>query len=111
MALKTSAQSSTVRQIGPILSIDQLKAIAPARLTRPYVGRKPVTPQRVDGETMEPHVSVPMLNATNPAEVAEAGPAEEPLEPCSKFHGLRVMPPNQTSPQANSPIVNLATST
>jgi len=29
-----------------------------------------------------------------PEAVAAAEPAEEPLDPCSIFHGFRVMPPN-----------------
>src|SRR5260221_9370138 len=111
MALKTMAQSSAVRAIGPSLSMDQLNVIAPVRLTRPYVGRSPVTPQRSHGETMEPYVSEPMANGMSPAAVAAAGPAEEPLEPCFRFHGLRVMPPYQCSPIASSPSVSLATST
>ncbi len=111
MASNTSAQSSTVRQIGPILSMLQLSAIAPCRLTRPNVGRRPVQPQRVHGETIEPSVSVPMANPTRPAAVAAAEPADEPLEPCSGFHGFFVCPPYQTSPQASAPSVSLATST
>src|SRR5882757_1797478 len=111
MALNTSAQSSTERHIGPSLSMLQDKAIAPVRGTSPKVGRKPVQPQRVDGEEIEPSVSEPMLKATHPAAVADAGPAEEPLEPCAAFHGLRVLPPNHTSPCASAPSVNFATST
>src|SRR5271170_5054926 len=105
------AQSSTARQIGPSLSIVQLRAIAPVRGTNPKVGRRPVTPQRVEGEEMEPSVSDPMAKATQPAEVAEAEPADEPLEPCLVFHGLRVRPPNHLSPMASAPSVVLATST
>ena len=86
-------------------------AIAPCRLIRPKVGRRPVAPVRVQGETMEPSVSLPMANPTAPAAVAAAEPADEPLEPWSVFHGLRVMPPNHTSPHASSPSVSLATST
>ncbi len=41
MALNTIAQSSTDRHIGPTVSIAQLSAMAPWRLTRPYVGRNP----------------------------------------------------------------------
>ena len=70
-----------------------------------------MTPQRVLGEEMEPRVSDPIVNATQPADVAEAGPAEEPLEPCLGFQGLRVRPPNQTSPMARAPRVSLAMST
>ena len=60
---------------------------------------------------IEPRVSVPIENPTSPAEVAEPGPAEDPLDPCSVFQGLRVRPPNQRSPWARAPIVSLATST
>src|ERR1017187_2095745 len=111
MALNTIAQSSTVRQIGPSLSIDQLSGIAPTRLTRPYVGRKPVAPHRSHGDTIDPYVSEPMPKGMSPAAVAAVDPAEEPLEPPFRFHGLRVMPPNHTSPFARSPRVVLATST
>src|ERR1700722_18410674 len=108
MASSTIAQSSTERQMGPSLSIDQDSAIAPVRGTRPNVGRNPVKPHRVDGEAIDPSVSDPMLNATHPAAVADAGPADEPLDPCSVFQGLRVIPPYQTSPNANAPRVSLA---
>src|SRR5262245_64394613 len=114
MASSTRAQSSTPRQIGPILSIVQLNPIAPYRLTRPYVGRSPVTPQRDDGETIEPSVSVPIENPTNPAEVAEAEPADDPLEPVlssSGCQGLRVTPANHRPPCASAHIESLASST
>ena len=78
---------------------------------RPNVGRNPVTPQRVHGDTIDPNVSVPMENPTKPAEVADAEPAEEPLEPCSGSQGFRVFSPNQTSPQANAPNEVLASKT
>ena len=55
--------------------------MAPVRGTKPNEGRSPVHPQRVDGDDIEPSVSYPMLNATHPAAVAEAGPADDPLEP------------------------------
>src|SRR5688572_17118423 len=85
--------------------------MAPLRLTRPKVGRNPVTPQRVEGDTIEPSVSVPIAKATNPALVAEADPAEEPLDPCFRFHGFLVTPPYQISPMAKAPIVSLTTRT
>src|SRR6266849_10567167 len=111
IASRTKAQSSTVRQIGPSLSMLQERAIAPVRGTRPKDGRSPVHPQRVEGEEIEPSVSEPMLKATHPAAVAEAGPAEDPLDPWFSFHGLRVTPPNQTSPCASAPRVSFATTT
>src|SRR5487761_1487917 len=111
MLFITMAQSSTDRQIGPSLSIVQESAIAPVRGTNPKLGRNPVVPQRVEGEEMDPSVSEPIENATHPADVAEAGPAEEPLEPCRRFQGLRVWPPNHLSPMASAPSVSLAMST
>ena len=63
------------------MSIVQANAMAPVRGTKPKVGRKPVVPQRVDGDEIEPKVSEPIAKATAPAAVAEADPADEPLEP------------------------------
>src|SRR4029077_17985867 len=97
--------------MGPSLSMLQESAMAPVRGTKPNDGRSPVHPQRVQGEEIEPSVSEPMLNATQPAAVADAGPADEPLEPCLGFHGLRVIPPNQWSPFAKAPSVSFATNT
>src|SRR5476651_201012 len=105
------AQSSTLRVIGPNLSMLQLKAIAPYLLTRPNDGRKPVSPHSVEGDTMDPRVSDPIANGKQPALTVEAGPADDPLEPRVISHGFLVLPPNQTSPWANSPKVNFAQST
>src|SRR5687768_6083718 len=95
---KTSAQSSALRHIGPILSIVQVSAMPPVRATRPKVGRKPEIPQTVAGDVIDPLVSVPMPKGTQPAAVADADPAEEPLEPLAGSHGLRVRSPYQMSP-------------
>ena len=84
--------------MGPILSIDQTSAMAPVRGTRPKLGRRPVTPQRVLGDSMLPRVSVPMAKPTQPAEVALALPAELPELPCCGFHGLRVRAPGLPVP-------------
>src|SRR5205823_14015392 len=97
-AESTRAQSSAVRASGPILSSDQHKAIAPARDTRPNVGRSPVQPQVREGETIEPSVSVPMPKPMQPAAVATAEPALDPDEPRLGFQGLFVRPPCQMSP-------------
>src|SRR5882762_681963 len=87
----------------------QESAIAPVRGTLPNVGRRPVVPQRVDGEEIEPSVSLPIEKPTKPAAVADAGPADDPLEPWSTFHGFFVVASNQMSPCASSPRVSLAT--
>ena len=103
--------SSTLRAIGPSLSSDQQSVIAPVRGTRPKVGRRPVTPQRIDGLTMLPPVSLPMEKATRPAAVAAPGPALEPDAPSSSSHGFMVWPPNQMSLSASAPMLSFASST
>src|SRR5271169_3536326 len=92
IAFNTSIVSSTPRVIGPSLSSDQQSVIAPVRGTRPNVGRSPVTPQRIDGLTMLPPVSLPMAKPTSPAAVADPGPALEPEEPSSSSQGFMVWP-------------------
>src|SRR5207247_11124122 len=95
--------SSTDRAMGPSLSSDQQSVIAPLRGTRPNVGRRPVTPQRIAGLTMLPPVSLPMENATRAAAVAAPGPALDPDEPSSRSHGFIVWPPNQMTLSASAP--------
>src|SRR5215472_16657062 len=85
--------------MGPILSMVQLRPIAPYRL---------MVPQAWLGETMEPRVSVPSEKPTSPAAVAEADPALEPLEVASMFHGVLVMPLNHRPPWARAPMESLA---
>src|SRR5208283_1102934 len=111
MAFSTSIVSSTLRAMGPSLSSDQQSVIAPVRATRPKVGRSPVTPQRIEGLTMLPPVSLPMAKPTNPAAVAAPGPALEPDDPSSSNHGFMVWPPYQISLSASAPKLNLATRT
>ena len=77
----------------------------------PNVGRNPVAPHLVEGETMEPNVSVPIAKGNNPAVTEAADPADEPLEPCKRFHGFFVSPPNHLLLYANAPIESLAQST
>ena len=50
----------------------QASAMQPWRLTRPNVGRSPDVPQRRDGETMLPSVSLPSVKPANPAAAAHA---------------------------------------
>src|SRR5260221_9504763 len=111
MISKTMASSRADRQMGPTLSMLQLRAIAPVLLTLPNVGLNPVTPHWVEGETIDPSVSVPIEKATSPADVPEADPADDPLDPCFKFQGFFVTPPYQMSPLASAPIENLHTRT
>src|SRR5919201_2939205 len=92
IASSTSAQSSAVRAIGPSLSSVHERAIAPWRETRPYVGRRPVTPQYADGVPIEPEVSEPIANGTRPAPTAAPEPLEDPPDHRSRSHGLRPGP-------------------
>src|SRR5215470_14213082 len=108
MAWRTSIASSTVRVIGPSLSNDQQSVIAPVRATRPNVGRNPVMPQRIEGLTILPPVSLPIENDTSAADVAAPGPALDPDAPSSRSQGFIVWPPNQTSLSASAPSDSLA---
>src|SRR6185503_5748599 len=93
IACSTIMQSWAWRHIGPILSSVLPAVITPARLTRPKVGRSPTMPHRTAGERIEPPVSLPIAKPTSPAAVAAAEPADDPLDPCCRFHGLLVRPP------------------
>src|SRR5438093_3744462 len=92
IASNTTAQSAALRAIGPILSSVHDSAIAPCRLTSPYVGRRPVTPQYADGVPIEPEVSDPSAYATRPPATAAPEPLDGPPAHRSTFHGLRPGP-------------------
>jgi hypothetical protein len=62
----------------PACRSDQHSVIAPVRGTRPNVGRSPVTPQRIDGLTMLPPVSLPIANPTSPAATPLPAPHSNP---------------------------------
>src|SRR4051794_37191064 len=78
---------------------------------RPYVGLRPTVPQAWLGEMIEPSVSVPSVKPNNPAAVDAADPALDPLDVCSVFHGVLVMPLNQSPPCASAPIESFDIST
>src|SRR3954452_24082279 len=88
MTRSTSPQSSAVRHIGPILSIVHERAIAPKRLTKPYVGRSPVTPQNALGVRMEPDVSDPKAKGISPAATALPEPLDDPPDQRDRSQGL-----------------------
>ena len=64
--------------MGPAVSWLWDIGMMPARLTSPTVGLIPTIPQILDGQTIEPSVSVPIVNA---ARFAEAAAPEPELEP------------------------------
>ena len=92
IAASTSAASSAVRAIGPILSSVHESAIAPCRDTRPYVGRTPVMPQYADGVPIEPDVSLPSAYGTRPPATAAADPLDDPPDQRSVFQGFKPGP-------------------
>ena len=82
MAASVCAQSVTVREIGPAVSIDQLAPNTPWRLTSPSVGRIPTNPQNDAGPRMLPPVS-------SPSDVAHRNVAVAAPEPLLDVPGLR----------------------
>src|ERR1700722_14396026 len=70
----------------------------PARLTRPRVGLTPTTPQALDGETIEPSVSVPTARGAKPADRPAAEPELEPDGLRSSAYGFAVWPPSVDQP-------------
>ena len=86
------AASRTVRVSGPAWSELRTLVRTPCRLTRPYVGMRPTTPQKDAGRRMLPPESVPRDAYTIPADVAAADPEELPPENISRFQGFLVMP-------------------
>ena len=79
MAVSSSAQSFTLRAIGPAVSCQWVMGMMPFPMVRPRVGLRPTMPQALDGLTMEPSVSVPMAAKQRLAETAAAEPELEPL--------------------------------
>ena len=63
MAVSTRAASITLRVIGPGVSIVCEIGTTPVRETRPTVGFRPTRPFMLEGQTIEPEVSVPMVAA------------------------------------------------
>ena len=60
----------------------------------------------MEGEIIEPRVSVPIVKGNKEAAVAEAEPADDPLAPCDKSQGFSVLAQYQTAPRAKDPRVD-----
>src|SRR5215471_5359436 len=87
-----SAQSSALSASSPTVSSENESGIALARLTRPYVGLKPVTPQKCAGNRIEPPVSEPSAAQARRAATAAPDPEDEPPVILSGSHGFRAGP-------------------
>src|SRR6266571_1919707 len=92
MASNSAAASRTVRAIGPMWSSDHDNGIAPARLTRPYVGLSPTMPQHAAGRRIEPPVSEPSAPKASRAANATPEPDDEPPAQWPTFHGFCASP-------------------
>src|SRR5687767_14962098 len=104
MNFSIAALSRTVFVKVPIWSRLDPNATSPQRLTRPYVGFRPTTPQSAAGCRTEPPVSEPMAAGTIRAATAAADPPDDPPATRVVSHGLRVTPNAECS--VDEPIAN-----
>src|ERR1700684_451413 len=108
-----SAQSATVRVIGPICATLPVGDNGHAG-TRPNCALIPTRPVKAQGIRIEPPPSVPTVSGPMPAATAAALPPLEPPGVRSVFHGLRVVPVRGESVaafQPNSGVVVLPSNT
>src|SRR5215469_6659771 len=82
----------TSRARGPTQSRVERSGCTPARLTRPYVGFRPTTPQHAAGRRIEPPVSLPSAKSTSRAATATADPLEDPPGTRAGARGLTGVP-------------------
>src|SRR5579864_193126 len=70
----------------------------PARLSSPSVGLMPTRPFALEGDTMEPSVSVPMATAARLAAIAAPEPELDPEVFRSSAYGFLARPPRPLQP-------------
>ncbi len=70
----------------------------PRRLIRPLVGLMPTIPHALDGQTIEPSVSVPTATGASAAATPAAEPELDPDGLRSSAYGLAVCPPSVDQP-------------
>ena len=85
------AASLAVRAMGPETEMPP-QSVSGYWATRPKVGFRPTSPQKLDGVRIEPPVSVPILSGPSPD--ATAAPLPPLLPPVVRLvsHGLTVTP-------------------
>src|SRR5205823_13594925 len=98
IALSNIVASATVRAIGPAVSWLWAMGMMPVRLTRPSVGLIPTSEFTLDGDTIEPSVSLPTAMAARFAAVAAADPELDPEGLRSSAYGFFVCPPRALQP-------------
>src|SRR5436305_1266767 len=84
--------------MGPAVSWLTEIGMIPARLISPTVGLIPTTPHTVEGEMIEPLVSVPTATAHKLAATPAADPELEPEGFRSSAYGFFVSPPRPLQP-------------
>src|SRR5438128_4029200 len=84
--------------MGPAVSWLGAMGTMPDRLTRPTVGLMPTRALLLDGETIDPSVSVPIAAAARLADTATADPELEPDGFRSRAYGFLVWPPRALHP-------------
>ena len=87
-----SAYSSTVRAMGPSVESVCQPFTAGHAGTRPGVGRKPTTLQKLPGLRRLAARSLPSAKGSMPQATATAAPPEEPPQVFERSYGLRVAP-------------------
>src|SRR6185503_4819016 len=92
MAFSIALTSATVLPNGPICSRLFAYDIRPYLLTRPYVGFKPTTEQKLAGHLTEPPVSEPSDRAHSSAATLAALPPDDPPGTLAMSHGFLVAP-------------------
>src|SRR5690349_13806716 len=98
MAPRRTAESRTVRAMGPAVSWLWAIGMMPAPLTSPSVGLMPTMPLTEAGAVTEPSVSVPTAIAQKFAATAAADPELDPQALRSSAYGLCVRPPRPLQP-------------
>ena len=114
MTASASAQSATLRAMGPTESSVQDSGKAPSVGTRWRLGLKPTMPQSAAGTRVEPPVSEPIEISHMPSAAATAPPEEEPPGMRARSAGLPGVPKCGLAPtpeKANSVMLVLATMT
>src|ERR1700683_3615543 len=111
MASSSSARSSTLRAIGPWTP--RLRSILNSGVcaTRPMLGLKPTTPQKLAGLRSETPMSEPCASHDMPVGSAAAAPPDEPAAERLMSQGLRVAPNTSLkvlAPAPNSGVLDLA---
>ena len=94
----SAAASATVRVIGPAVSCVCEIGMMPERLTRPSVGLMPTRPLAVEGQTIEPSVSVPTPTPRGWRRSPRRCPSSTRTALRSSAYGFRTCPPRALQP-------------